>query len=248
MTSNLIIELPDPPSREVVLDPNVALNRGGSVPGEFREPLHGRLSMGGPVVRRISVDSTDDVELRRFLERDAGDSDFYLLRLTCTLRSADDEPFTEVLLGVALSAEDVLLEAPIAWSMEPERLVDAVEVSRSVRLGPSLKILGLGLDGNVEIGGKRERHDVFLEALYELESTPTWAMYRTASTSLQGLHRFHLVVKATKGSITVGEVAATAKIEKKRFGILGYEAALPDTPVPISFVLPTLGEHRASDA
>jgi len=203
--------------------------------------------MGGPVVRRISNDSTDDVELRRFLQEDAGDSDFYLLRLTCTLRADDDEPFTEVLLGVLLSAADAGLDAPIAWSMEPARLAEPVEISRSVAFGPSLKILGIGLESKVDVGEKRERQDVFVEALYELESTPTWAMYRTRSTALQGLQRFHLVVKAARGSTTVGEVAATAKIERKRFGVIGYEAVWPGAPAPISFALPTAGGSHAAD-
>jgi hypothetical protein len=243
---SLDIELDDPPSRDVSLEPDVTRTRGASVPPEYRGPVANRLSMGGPVVRRMSSGSTDDAELQRFMQEEAGDSDFYLLRLTCTLRPDDDEPFTEVLLGVALSSADPSRDAPIAWSMAPVRLVEPVEISKSVSLSPSLKILGVGVEPKAEVAEKRVRQDVFLEALYELESTPTWAMYRTRSSALQGLHRFNLVVKAAKGSITVGEVAATAKIERKRFGVIGYEAVSPDAPAPISFALPE-GLRAAAD-
>jgi hypothetical protein len=240
--ATLTIELEDPPSREVSLEPDVTRMRRASVPAEYLEPLTSRLSMGGPVVRRISSGSTDDVELERFLAEEAADSDFYLLRLTCTLRGDADEPFTEVLLGVALSAADAAFEAPIAWSMEPSRLAEAVEISKSIRFGPSLKILGVGLESQLEMSEKRQRDEVFVEALYELESTPTWAMYPTGSTALRGLHRFNLVVKAPRGSTTLGEVAATARIERKRFGVIAYQAVWGGAPAPITFALPGDGE------
>jgi hypothetical protein len=119
--------------------------------------------------------------------------------------------------------------------MEPARLFDRLEISRTVSFGPSLKIVGVGLEAKAEVGHKGERQDVFVEALYELESSPTWMLRRTSSTPLQGLQRFHLVVRAQKGATTVGTVSASATIERKRFGLIAFHAALPRRPEVISF-------------
>ena len=141
----IAIEMPDPPAQDLVLTPKADYFRGIAPGPEAREPLRHRISIGGPVHRRIDPDSADDTELRRFLEEEAADWDFYLLHLTCTLQPAAEEPFTEALIELDLAHADGA-GAPIAWSMHPDQMVDTVEVSRTVSLGPTLKILGVGVN------------------------------------------------------------------------------------------------------
>jgi hypothetical protein len=229
----LTVELPEPPEHELVLEASPRATRGiraddDEVPAAALEPLVKRLSIGGPVTRHIGLESTDDVELTRFLEDEGADHDFYLVRLDCTLRHDDEEPFASALLAVDLAAKADDAPAPIAWSMDPLELFDIVPVSRTIGLSPSLKILGVGLEGKAEVGDERQRKDVFVEALYQLESNPTWAMYRTGSTQLRGVQGFTLVVRARKGKATVAGVAASATVERKHFGLISYEAAFPD--------------------
>jgi hypothetical protein len=229
----LTVELPEPLEHELVLEPSPQATRGvraeeDEVPAAALEPLDKRLSIGGPVTRHIGRESTDDIELQRFLEGEGADHDFYLVRLDCTLRHDDDEPFASALLAIDLSAKEDDGSAPIAWSMDPLELFDAVPVSRTIGLSPSLKILGLGLEATTEVGDKHERKDVFVEALYQLESNPTWAMYRTGSTQLRGVQGFTLVVQARKGTTTVGRMTASAMVERKRFGLIAYQAAFAD--------------------
>jgi len=232
MANMLIVDLPVQPDVNVTLEPNAVMTRrlrgqGQEPPADALESLPGRLSLGGPVTRGISAESTDDAELRQFLTVDGAGYDFYLVRMSCTLRHDRERPFNSALVAFDLSAKGEVASAPIAWSMDPRRLFDPVEVSRTVSLGPSLKVSGIGLDATAGIGTQRERKDVFIEALYELESTPTWAMHRTASTQLRGVHTLNLVIRAQRGATTTGAVTASATVEQKRFGLIAYSATFP---------------------
>lgn len=232
----IIFEVPDPPARDLVLTPKADHFRGKAAEPEARQPLRHRISVGGPVYRRIDAVSADDAELRRFLEAEEAESDFYLLHLTCTLRPAQEEPFTEALIELDL-AQSGGTEAPIAWSMDPDLACDPVELSRTVSLGPTLKFSGVGVDLKAEQQRKVTRQEVFLEAMYELESTPSWGLYRTASSELRGLHRFRLVVRTPKGSVVSGTTLIEAKVQRRRFGVLPFTAALADIPEPLTFEL-----------
>ncbi len=236
----IVIEMPDPPPQDLVLVPKEEHFRGSAAESQAREPLRHRISIGGPVHRRIGAESTDDAELRRFLAEEAAGSDFYLLHLTCTLRPSEEEPFKEVLIELDLAqkqAQEGGTDPPIAWSMEPDRLVNPVEVSRTFSLGPTLKFSGVGVDLTAGQQSKITRQEVFLEAMYELESTPSWGLYRTSSAELRGLHRFHLVVRAPKDSIVSGTALVEAKVQRRRFGVITFTADLAETPQPLTFEL-----------
>lgn len=230
----IAIELPDPPMQDLVLVPKAEQFRGEAAQPEAREPLRHRISIGGPVHRRVNADSTDDAELRRFLVEEAADSDFYLLHLACTLRPSEDEPFKEVLIELDL-AQKGGTGAPIAWSMEPDRMTDAVELSRTFSLGPTLKFAGAGVGLKAGQGRKITKQEVFLEAMYELQSTPSWGLYRTSSTELRGLHRFHLVIRAPKDSVVSGTTLVEAKVQRRRFGVIPFTAGLADAPQRLTF-------------
>ncbi|MFG1818519.1 hypothetical protein ACGFIF_32470 [Kribbella sp. NPDC049174] len=232
----IVVEMPDPPMQDVVLEAKEEFVRSGDSDPAAAEPVRQRISVGGPIHRRIDADSTDDAELRHFLKEEAADSDFYLLHLTCTLRHTDDEPFTEALLELDLTAAGTETP-PIAWSMQPDRMSDAVEVSRTVSLGPTMKILGVGIEAKGELARTVTRREAFLEAMYELESTPSWALYRTSSTELRGLYRFHLVVRTPKDARVTGTTTIEAKVRRKRFGVIPYRAVLTDVPATLSFQL-----------
>lgn len=230
------IEMPDPLAHDVVLQPKEEYSRRGMGDPASNQPVRQRISVGGPIHRRIDADSTDDAELLHFLKEEAADSDFYLVHVTCTLRHRDDEPFTEVLLELDLTQPGAP-PAPIAWSMLPDRVTEPVEVSRTVSLGPTMKILGVGIEAKGEAGLKLTKQVPSLEALYELESTPSWALYRTDSIELRGLYRFHLVVRAPKGSAVIGTTSIEAKVRRKLLGVIPYRADLTSVPKALAFRL-----------
>ncbi len=232
----IAVEMPDPPAHDLVLTPKADYFRGIAPEPQAHEPLRNRISIGGPLHRRIDADLTADSELRRFLQEEAADWYFYLLHLTCTLHPAAEEAFTEALIQLDLTQAGNT-GAPIAWSMHPDRLEDTVEVSRTVSLGPSLKILGIGMNLTGQQQRKTTKREIFVEALYELESTPSWGLYRTSSSELRGLFRFHLVVRAPKHSTVSGTTSVEAKVQRKRFGVIPYNANAADAPLNLNFNL-----------
>jgi hypothetical protein len=236
------IELPRSPQRELVLEPNLRMTRGirpsgDEPPAPALEAQPRRLSIGEAVFRRVGVESTDDVELQRFL-REAADYEFYAGMLTCTLVQDEGDPrFAAAVLDVDLTTDGPAPSGPIAWSMEPLRAFDRVPVDRKIQFGPSFELLGVGLEAGVEAGSQRERKEIFVEGLYERESTPTWRLYRTDSTPLRGGQRFDLVVRAPKGTTTVGTIGLSATIESRRFGLVAYRARLPGPEPELKFEL-----------
>jgi hypothetical protein len=120
--------------------------------------------------------------------------------------------------------------------MEPLRLFDPVPIDRITSLSPALKIPGIGLEAKTEARAQWERKAVYLEGLYELESTPRWALDKTASKPLWGGSASTSWSGAPKGTTTVGTVAASATVERKHFGLVAYRAAFPGRP-ELSFEL-----------
>jgi hypothetical protein len=223
---SVIVEQPTPEEHDVILTPSQAAIRGMS--DELSEPLHKRMSIGRPVFRYVRANSIEDVELRHFIE--SAEHDFYIGRLTCTLRQVDKEPFVSAAIEIALSTPDTGFPPPIAWSMEPLRLFDVVKHARTIGLSPSLTILGAGVETTATSTTEVGRKDVVVEALYEREPTPTWMLYQTDSTPLRGGYRFDLVIRVSRGNKILGVVAASAAVQRRRLGIIPYRAALSASP------------------
>jgi hypothetical protein len=236
------IELPELVEREVTLEPRLRRVRGAALADPAaRRPLDGYLAIGGPWVRSLTPSSLQGSELddalRGFLEAEATDSDFYLVHITCTFRPAEDEPIQTAVLTVDLARPEGGDPPPIAWSMQPQRLASQTSLSRTVKLGATLKIMGVGVEGEAGQTQETQVDQVFLEALFEGLPSPTWELRRTDSATIQGLQRFALVVRAAKGTTTMGTARLGATITRKRFGLLPYTASLAEQEA-LEFWLP----------
>jgi hypothetical protein len=199
--------------------------------------LTGRLAVGGPWTRALSPDDESDGDLKAFMESQSSAFDFYLLQVTCTFRPLPDEPFQSAFLGFRLEPAEGTAVAPIAWSMQPERLTRQRTLERTIKLAGSLKILGVGLEGGVEQTEGFAPDELFLQALYEGLSTPGWELRTTTWARIEGLQRFAFIVRAAKRVPTLGTATVQATVRRKRFGLLSYRAALPDDPA-LEFRIP----------
>jgi hypothetical protein len=130
----LTIEMPEPPAR------STARADGGGTPKRFGSRRGATTAIWSPLDRRrgrsrhhhaldrrrrVVVGSLRTKRTRRNL----------LLHLTPQPATAGGRAFTEVVVGLMLSAQDTAHGVPIAWFMEPARLVDPVEISRTSASG-----------------------------------------------------------------------------------------------------------------
>lgn len=226
-----MVTLPKLPWQDLTLDAAGVTTRGDE---RDDQPLEELIAIGGPVSMPVTAaDLAGDDEAAVFVEARKESFSFHLVHLACAFRPLDDEPFVTATLRVELLRGDGLeTPRPIALSIKPRRLGEPVEVTRSVRLGASLKIF----DSGVEEEEKRTFDDPFLEGLNELRPDPSWELRRTRHTEIRGSQRFILVVQSPKGCLGNGTVSLSATVRRKHLGLLGYNAKLTSGR-PLEFAL-----------
>jgi hypothetical protein len=156
-----ILTFEDLPGKEVLFEP-----RRSKGPGLQPAP---RLTVGGPFA--VPLDDAidpDDHELRRFIDHEAATHTYWLVRLNCTLRADDDEPFHKAWMNLTLTREDSRPEPlPVAWSMRPLSLLQVREIPWIIKIGINAKILNAEAEWHP--GGKTQPTVL---AMGELEPSP----------------------------------------------------------------------------
>ena len=84
--------------------------------------------------------------------------------------------------------------APIALSLDPLRSDTPVEISNSLELGVDFKILSAKAGGDTKIPSSL----IFIEALNEGASDPSWEFTQTQAQRLSGSQRLRLIVQTGK--------------------------------------------------
>ena len=216
-----MITLPRLAWQELTLDPEGAVTRGQERDDRSLSEL---IALGGPMSIPVTAEHlADDEHASAFVRVREGSFSFHLVHLACAFRPLEDEPLLTVTVRMDLARGDgASSPRPIALSMKPLRLCEPVEVSRTLRLGASLKILESG----VEQSERRTFGDPFVEGLNELRSDPLWEFRRTRHTDIRGSQRLVLVVQSPIGSDARGSVSLSATVARKRLGILSYAASL----------------------
>lgn len=232
------MQLPEASTVDAVLEPDLdeLTTRGAGVDDDARSPLRRRLLVTGPVHARIEVqDVADDPELQRFIGRESGRYAFHALRLACTFRPEDGEPFTECWVGIDLQRSDGSPDAPpLAWSMQPQRLHRVTQLSNKFTYSAQLKlpVAEFGVGG--EHDASRDKETTYLQAYGELGASPWWELYRVeGTTELRGMQELRLVVRTPAGVPVDGEASIEAKVERRKHGVMRYVVSLPGDP-PVS--------------
>lgn len=229
----LTFDIPEPDWQSAALAPEDRSTKGSGPPPSER--LRGWVALGEPVAIPLTLARVGaDDDLRHFIEEAGATHAFHLVHLACSFRPADDEPFAKAWLAVSLARSEGDGEAPtpIAWSMQPQRLSDAVQAAQTVRLGGALKLFdnGPGIESGAETTESWTRHDPFLEAFNELRADPLWEFTRTARAAIRGQFRLTLVVRAPRDVPTAGEVSLATVVQRRHFGLIPYTATLDEKP------------------
>jgi hypothetical protein len=220
-------------------DPDELATRSGRTDDDARSPLRGRLLVAGPVHARIEAgDVADDPELQRFIERESDRYSFHALRLACTFRPQDGEPFTECWVGIDLRRSDGSPgEPPRAWSMQPKRLDRVTQLSTKFTYSAQLKLSAVSLGVGGERDTSSDRETTYLQAYGELDPAPWWELYRVEGAELRGMQELRLVVRTPAGVPVDGGASIEAKVERRKYGLMRYVVSLPGDPPASQFRL-----------
>jgi hypothetical protein len=235
------MQLPEAATVDALLEPDLdeLITRSGGADDEVRSPLRGRLLVAGPVHARIEVqDVADDPELQRFIERESDRYAFHALRLACTFRPEDGEPFTECWVEIDLRRSDGSADTPpIAWSMQPQRLSRVTQLSNKFTYSAQLKLSAVGLGFGGERDESSDRETTYLQAYGAYGATPWWELYRIKGAELRGMQELRLVVRAPADGQVDGKASIEAKVERRKYGVMRYVVSLPGDPPTSQFRL-----------
>lgn len=212
------VELTEGPGVDVPLDLRTV--RGRPVP-DIPARLAGRVVVGSPRARLLTpADADTDQDLRRFIEAEARTSSYYLVALSCTFVSDDQQRLADAWLRIDL-------DGAVAQSMEPVSLEEITELSYNIKIGVPCVI-----NSELTVGGKKDKVESAVQALYEGTSTPAWTFTETSSRALHGLQRLRMIVRAAAGHYAQGTISVGANVRHKRLGVFPYVVPIAELPTP----------------
>ena len=221
----LSIDLPDPDFQRMELVAEPRVEKGGSPSPlqvsswiELADPQHIQLSTT-PVF--------DDNELEQFLAANKGQYRYDYVRLGCSFCPQNGERFEKAFLTITLKPDGAPPpEVPVSWSIFPLTDFQCAKQTTSAKIGGKGKIV------TAEIGGAREveKRLYSLRGFREGKSNPFWELYGNESEALEGSLRFHMVVRSTAASPTLGEVRLEAVISNRSFVVFRKKRPFDQTP------------------
>jgi hypothetical protein len=221
----LSIDLPDPNFQRMELVAEPRVEKGGSPSPlqvsswiELADPQHIQLSTT-PVF--------DDNELEQFLAANKGQYRYDYVRLGCSFCPQNGERFEKAFLTITLKPDGAPPpEVPVSWSIFPLTDFQCAKQTTSAKIGGKGKIV------TAEIGGAREveKRLYSLRGFREGKSNPFWELYGNESEALEGSLRFHMVVRSTAASPTLGQVRLEAVISNRSFVVFRKKRPFDQTP------------------
>lgn len=189
------------------------------------DPLQGKVAVQQPRALRLTAESASkDAELAQFIAAEEGLADYFLLQLGCSFEPAESEPFVAAKVSVALRRADGLLDPlPVAHSMKPRKLMDEVEVTKTVNVKGNVKFFDTGVESGGEESAKRKLHEWYLVAFNEGGSDPAWTFRRQPGREIIGSEWLSLIIRAPAKVVTAGAIRLDVTAERKRWGILTYQ-------------------------
>lgn len=223
-----MLELPDGAEHEVPLELEDRKVLGA--PSHPPELVPGRIALAEPQHRPLRSAEVP-ASLRPFLDS-CPDSAFWLVGLGCTLLHDENAPMETAWVQIRLEGSP---GTPTAHAMEPLLLYENKEIRRQIEFGAGLTLgisgntLKVGPQAGVERETVHEERMVFLEALAEGTSRPSWLFTRTEAVEIRGHHRLRMIVEVPRDTRCTGTVSAGATLHYRRFGIFSYLARLDGT-------------------
>jgi hypothetical protein len=227
------IELPEPTYRRMHLVAEPRLEKGiapFSAPTSFIELSDPQYLM----LQKTAVDG--DKELEAFLAANDGRYRYDYVRLGCSFGPQNGERFEKAWLNVTLKPEAAGgAEAPISWSIFPVDASQDMEQTTSTKFGSTAKLLSAEIGSSAKVVKKLYT----LKGYREGKPNPFWELYSNEADALDGIVRFHMVVRSPASVATLGEVRLEAVISNRSFMLFREKRPFDQTP-SAAFHLPSL--------
>jgi hypothetical protein len=117
-------------------------------------------------------------------------------------------------------------DVPISWSIAPLNDYDLREETTKAEIGASGKILSAKIADEAKISKKIYSLRGFREGM----PNPYWEMMSTQTNSLEGIFRFHMVVRSAQKTVTIGQVRLEAVISNRVFVAFRQKRPFDQTP------------------
>jgi hypothetical protein len=220
----ITIDLPDEPyfRAELTLDPR---QLRADTPGGPSVPPESWIDLAPVTAIRLTKQmADDDEELSHYIAAEKGKFQYSYVRFGCTFYPSNGEHFDQAWLEVELAPGAT--GGVIAWSMVPDNVHESVTRTSKAKIGSQLKFLS----------SEMEEGEQFAEKLFSVRgyregtSKPFWEMKRTDLADLNGLFRFHLVVRSPHNLKTKGTVKLSTMIGSRKFLVFHSQRAA-NTPL-----------------
>ncbi|WP_117208562.1 hypothetical protein [Allorhizocola rhizosphaerae] len=195
-------------------------------PAELR--ADGRILIGKPQIRHLTADSfPDDRELSGFIASEASRCDYYLLGLSCTLISDEQESLALAWLRVNLISTGTGDDEPVAHSLDPLLLDEIRTLSYSVKLTVPCVITP-----EFAIQGERRTHQAAVTALGEGQSSFAWEFREIPGRPPHGVQRLRAVIRMPSSGTAEARIDAGATIRHRRLNMNAFSYFAPPKQLP----------------
>lgn len=224
----ILINQADLPSHRMMLVGDAQPERRGGTGEEGISEPESWIELSEPLAITLNKQPLGtDEELAGFLEAERGKFRYDYVRLGCSFGPRSPERFEKAWLKVTLKPKDAQVSVPpVSWSIFPVELHDEVERSSNAKIGAKVKILEAGIGEDSKFSKKL----YYLRGYKEGGPAPFWEMRSTPLASLDGMLRFHMVVRSLAKYGTLAEVRLEAVISSRVFVAFRKSQAFDQTP------------------
>jgi hypothetical protein len=195
-----------------------------------------------PMVTALTTQlAAADAGLAAFWKAESGRFHYDYVTFRATFMPLERAQFERAWIEVQLSAQRGR-EAPIAYSLAPDRIADVTQLTHKAKVGARLQFLS----GEMGAEEGKEAREYVLRAWREHTASPYWELSRTDTTPLVGTFPLHLIVRSPVESRATGCISVRAVIERRTLWMVTSDPAAPIGDA-VEFALgPTIRATRRS--
>lgn len=191
-------------------------------------PERGVLYLGRPYTVSLDLQAVPEQLQGRAAEQPG--TEFRQLVMNMNLRPRPGEPIRHVTVS-ALAEAVAGTEEPVFREVSPSRLVRPVTRSSKVSVTATIGVVQPGAERDLQYEGE----DPYLIARGVGTGSAQWEFREVDGVALDGSYELLATLELPATSAGSILVSAAASIRKKRLGVIGYQARLPEDLAVVPF-------------